>query len=124
MPTPFTLKHANHTLVLIRLIVAEVQSLWLTPIDEEEAQPRLDRLKHCLEELNQLGVVLRDLSSGQIDFPGIDEHGSALVWCWNPKDPGILYWHEAHELCALKKAITLKPSEELEEHSLTKHFHA
>lgn len=48
------------------------------------------------EHLAHLGVELRDLETGLLDFPG--ERGGEPVWlCWRLSDPAVVFWHTRSE---------------------------
>jgi pyruvate kinase len=43
-----------------------------------------------------MGVELRDLEMGLVDFPG--ERDGAAVWlCWRLADPSVAFWHPTDE---------------------------
>lgn len=48
------------------------------------------------EHLRQLGIQLRDVEMGLVDFPG--ERDGEPVWlCWRLEDPAVAFWHTRHE---------------------------
>ena len=56
------------------------------------------------------GIVLRDLSTGLIDFPYHSETtNSDYFLCWRPDEDGILYFHSVSEGFGGRKPITLLP---------------
>ncbi len=46
-----------------------------------------------LGRLNELGVVLRDLDAGILDFPGT-RGGEEVCLCWRDGEESIDFWHE------------------------------
>jgi hypothetical protein len=47
----------------------------------------------ALERISELGVVLKDLDMGLLDFP--HERGGRVVFlCWHPPEESVEYWHE------------------------------
>jgi hypothetical protein len=50
-------------------------------------------LRNGLLELQEMGVVLRDLERGLVDFPALrgDEE---IYLCWEEGDEGIGFWHD------------------------------
>ena len=48
------------------------------------------------EHLAQLGVVVRDLEMGLLDFPAVRD-GEPIWLCWRLSDPSVAYWHTRHE---------------------------
>lgn len=52
--------------------------------------------------LDSLGVQLRDLEMGLVDFPG--ERDGRRVWlCWRLADPRVAYWHGTDEGYATRR---------------------
>lgn len=116
----FTLEQANASLPLVRVITADIVSLTESMIDRRE---RLQYLKHgredapsdvyadelddmerlleqdairlqeLVEELSELGVELKSLPEGLIDFPSIRD-GRKVYLCWKYNEPHVEYWHE------------------------------
>jgi len=104
---------ANRALVLVKRIVAEVIREYgrLVELQEmietahagggyqqaaktQEAMVEVaQKLRDCAEEIEAVGVELRDWSLGIVDFPCIaDEREICLSW--QHREPGILYWQE------------------------------
>lgn len=60
---------------------------------QEELERDQERLQGYADELNQLGVFLKDLRVGLIDFPcWMDDHEVYL--CWRLGEPEVAFWHE------------------------------
>lgn len=49
-------------------------------------------LRSEVETLNALGVVLRDPSTGLIDFPAVRD-GEEVWLCWRDGEDAVRYWH-------------------------------
>jgi hypothetical protein len=49
-------------------------------------------VRNGLAELQELGVVLRDLGRGLIDFPAILE-GREVYLCWEAGEDEVSHWH-------------------------------
>ena len=45
-----------------------------------------------IEKVQSLGCVLKDISTGLIDFPA-RINGKEAYLCWKPGESGILFWH-------------------------------
>lgn len=67
---------------------------------EEQArrvQAEVERLTNALNaglhQLNDLGVELKGLEMGLVDFRAI-KHGHEYYLCWRLGEPRIAYWHE------------------------------
>lgn len=52
--------------------------------------------------LNGLGVVLRDVEMGLVDFPG-HRDGRRIWLCWRLSDPRVAFWHPTDEGYASRK---------------------
>ena len=47
----------------------------------------------AIERIRGLGVVLKDLDMGLLDFP--HERGGRVVFlCWHPPEESVAFWHE------------------------------
>lgn len=68
----------------------------------------LSSMNARLRELTDEGILVRDLGSGIIDFPGRDADGP-LCWCFRLGEPDILYWHRPDEGFAGRKPISEDP---------------
>lgn len=109
----FSLEEANSALVLIRRIVADVVGHYdrLVEVHEtvealeasgrfgqiEDARDELvltaDKIRVCLEELEDVGVELCDWELGIVDFPALS-HGREVRLCWRADEPRVTHWHE------------------------------
>lgn len=109
----FTVAQANRSLVLLKRIVADVIVGYQVLFDLQEvleiAEARgrtmqihacraklrsaVDKLQNCLDELNDMGVEIRDWALGVVDFPAIAD-GREVYLCWQFGEPRVMYWHE------------------------------
>jgi hypothetical protein len=46
----------------------------------------------CVEELVALGVQVKDLDSGLVDFPAVRD-GEPVLLCWRVGEEQVGYWH-------------------------------
>ena len=122
----FTVAQANRSLVLLQRIVGEVVREYNTLLELEEqieqaeqvgsvlmienSRQRLvatvDNLQGCLEELDQLGVELRDFSRGIVDFPA-EHEGRTIRLCWLLGESDVSHWHERDAGFACRQPIAL-----------------
>ena len=49
-----------------------------------------------LEHLESMGIVVRDLEEGLVDFPTVRD-GEAAWLCWKLSDPELAWWHTTRE---------------------------
>jgi hypothetical protein len=60
---------------------------------EEEFERGQERLRDYQQELEKLGILLKDPYSGLVDFPcWMDGHEVYL--CWRLGEPEVAHWHE------------------------------
>ena len=58
----------------------------------------------CMERLEELGVALKDLDIGLLDFPAVRD--GVRVWlCWHVGEESVDYWHGLEEGYAGRKPI-------------------
>jgi hypothetical protein len=115
--TQFTVERANRTLPLVRKIVEDVvrqHRLWREKILELDlvassartGEPRgraeeLERDAQALareidgfqQELEKLGIQLKDRRLGLVDFPS-EMNGRPILLCWRLGEPEVQFWHE------------------------------
>jgi hypothetical protein len=64
--------------------------------DLNEAQTELGGLADvalaCVDRLEELGVVLKDLDLGLLDFPSVRD-GEDVLLCWQVGEDEIGFWH-------------------------------
>jgi hypothetical protein len=61
-------------------------------------------LKGALEQIEEIGVLVKDLDVGLVDFPTL-YRGEEVYLCWRMDEDGIEYWHGVHEGFAGRKEI-------------------
>jgi Uncharacterized conserved protein (DUF2203) len=50
-------------------------------------------LQACLHELAELGVEVKDVSTGLLDFPAV-RHGEEVLLCWRVGEESVAWWHD------------------------------
>jgi hypothetical protein len=58
----------------------------------------------CVDKLEELGVVLKDLDLGLLDFPS-ERDGAAVLLCWQVGEDSVATWHGLEEGYAGRKPI-------------------
>jgi hypothetical protein len=53
----------------------------------------VQRLTRLLETLTELGVLVKDMEHGLIDFPSLRD-GRIVLLCWRMDEPTVAFWHE------------------------------
>jgi hypothetical protein len=51
------------------------------------------RLYLAVERIRELGVILKDLDMGLLDFPH-EREGRVVFLCWHPPEEQVAFWHE------------------------------
>jgi hypothetical protein len=51
------------------------------------------RLFLAVERIRELGVILKDLDMGLLDFPH-ERDGRVVFLCWHPPEERVAFWHE------------------------------
>ena len=107
----FSLEQANRALPLITRIVRDIVNasqniadleakledtpVKLAPVVQAQLDHSRRRLAEFGEELTDIGVELKDIESGLIDFPGRHQ-GRDVFLCWKLGEDKVEYWHELH----------------------------
>jgi hypothetical protein len=80
----------------------------LTPPDVSavaaEVQQATTELVSVLEELESLGVQVKDLDRGLVDFPCL-HRGAVVLLCWELGEDEVAFWHGADEGFAGRKPL-------------------
>lgn len=62
------------------------------------------RAKDALAEIDSIGVQVKDLSIGLLDFP-CEVEGQTILLCWKLGEKSITHWHGVQEGFAGRKPI-------------------
>jgi hypothetical protein len=62
------------------------------------------RLRHALEQVQEIGCLVKDLDIGLIDFPTLYRDEEVYL-CWKLGEAAIEYWHGAEEGFGGRKPI-------------------
>jgi hypothetical protein len=87
----YTLDEARALVPQVRAVLLQLAVLLRRPGGgaEDDAQALIDHL-------GELGVQVRDLQMGLVDFPS--ERAGRPVWlCWRLSDPELAFWHGTDE---------------------------
>jgi hypothetical protein len=49
-------------------------------------------LQDVVDELTSIGIQLKDVDTGLLDFPAIRE-GEEVLLCWSVGEPAVEWWH-------------------------------
>lgn len=129
----FSLSEANACLPLLRVIVRDIvqmsnsilecrqrldflregrddfeQGMYEDELDHMEDSLESDavQLKAYIAELHELGVEIKSLTEGQIDFPSLIG-GQMVYLCWKFDEPTVDYWRELEDKFDKRQSIDL-----------------
>ena len=108
----FTLTEANQTLEKLRPIVADLiqararlleMQPELAPVLQKmlgnggsrltaELLETFERLRADAQAIEAMGVLLKDLETGLLDFPS-ERDGQVVFLCWRYDEPSVTHWH-------------------------------
>ena len=69
-----------------------------------EREKAIHRVKDTLAEINAIGVQVKDIDIGLLDFPCKVE-GRIVLLCWKLGEHGITHWHTSSEGFAGRKPV-------------------
>ena len=73
---------------------------------EEEFRQEGEAVERAVEQLERLGVLVKDLDRGLVDFPALRGDEEVLL-CWEVGEDEVAYWHGANEGFAGRKPLPL-----------------
>ena len=80
------------------------------PREPRELESQLAReaeaLAQCVDRLERLGVLVKDLDRGLVDFPAL-RRGQEVLLCWQVGEDEVAYWHGLEEGFAGRKSLPL-----------------
>lgn len=80
----------------------------ITPSDLSELEVEIDRqtgaLQRSVGRLQDLGVLVKDLDAGLVDFPSLRE-GEEVLLCWRVGEDAVEHWHGLDEGFAGRKPL-------------------
>jgi len=105
-------------LVERKKVVAELHSqiekynlLGYRPAEVAEKAAQLDALVEGMTkkiaELEDLGVMVKDLDFGLVDFPA-ERYGEKVLLCWRYGEQDVSYWHKPNEGYNGRKSLKIQ----------------
>jgi hypothetical protein len=68
----------------------------IPPAELADAAAEVEReareLAHVIDEITELGVQVKDIDDGLVDFPA-RRHGETVLLCWRLGEDEVAYWH-------------------------------
>jgi hypothetical protein len=74
---------------------------------EEQLEQEGEAVARCVERLDRLGVLVKDLDRGLVDFPAL-RAGEEVLLCWQVGEDEVAYWHGLEEGFAGRKPLPLE----------------
>lgn len=103
-PTLVELREKFEEAVRIRELVAHAATTNGGSTQRDEWQETLGRVGELLGRLDDWEIVLRDVSTGLIDFPTTMAGDDAFL-CWRLGEPEVGYWHSTEEGFSSRKPL-------------------
>ena len=69
--------------------------------------PGAEHAEAALDELQQQGIILRQLPSGLVDFPSAGPDGDVRLLCWKTDEPDLAWWHRPEDGFAGRQPLDL-----------------
>jgi hypothetical protein len=95
---PYTVDQAKRLLPQVRATLLQVA------VERRKIDASLAAVQALLEHLESLGVVVRDLEAGLVDFPTVRD-GEPAWLCWRLDDPDLAFWHTTREGYASRRPL-------------------
>jgi hypothetical protein len=113
MPKHFTVEEANALLPRLKSLLEQMLAARQRIVDSRQTwQPVLEkaqgngggaqakelfldtnRIQLTLEQVNGLGIIIKDVDTGLVDFPHL-RNGTEVYLCWRLGEPKVAYWHD------------------------------
>ena len=74
---------------------------------EEELGREAEAIARAATSLEELGVQVKDLDRGLVDFPALRSNGEEVLLCWQVGEDEIGFWHGLEEGFAGRKRLPL-----------------
>ena len=73
---------------------------------EQEVEREAEAVARAVEQLDGLGVLVKDLDRGLVDFPAL-RGGEEVLLCWQLGEDEVGFWHGVEEGFAGRKPLPL-----------------
>jgi hypothetical protein len=64
---------------------------------EEELEREAEAVARAVSSLEELGVQVKDLDRGLVDFPALRANGEEVLLCWQVGENEVAFWHGLEE---------------------------
>ena len=73
----------------------------------EELEREAEAVARAVSSLEELGVQVKDLDRGLVDFPALRSNGEEVLLCWQVGEDEVGFWHGLEEGFAGRKPLPL-----------------
>ena len=74
---------------------------------DEQFERESQAVARAVEGLQRLGLLVKDLDRGLVDFPAL-HNGEEVLLCWQVGEDEVAYWHGVDEGFAGRKPLPLE----------------
>jgi hypothetical protein len=101
-----TIAEAEHSAMMERIMLSGGMNVDQGVVSgtRERRDASSAKLKKMFETLEQLGILVKDLDIGLIDFPAL-YRGKEVYLCWRLGEPDIGFWHPVDDGFGGRRAI-------------------
>jgi len=71
---------------------------------DEQLEREAEAVARAVDELQRLGVLVKDLDRGLVDFPALRD-GEEVLLCWQVGEDEVAHWHGLEEGFAGRKPL-------------------
>jgi hypothetical protein len=73
----------------------------------EEMEAEAAEVVRCVEELQALGILVKDLDEGLVDFPALRGEEEVLL-CWRLGEDEVAFWHSVEDGFAGRRPLPIE----------------
>lgn len=109
----WTVEQARAYLPRVRELLAELQHAVVPGPDAGTLRvpAGAEHAEAALAELEESGVILRQLPAGLVDFPSLGDDGDVRLLCWRVGEPDIAWWHRPEDGFAGRRPLSDIPED-------------
>lgn len=63
----------------------------------EEFPAEYKKIRNLIEDIHGIGIEIKGIETGLVDFPAIRENGEEVFLCWKMDEDDIEFWHSINE---------------------------
>jgi hypothetical protein len=89
---------------VVQIIAGNGSGYAVSEARTDEFSAAAAEFESCLERLAVLGVQVKDVDEGLVDFPSV-RHGEEVLLCWRPGEDAVEWWHGLEEGFGGRKPI-------------------